>query len=189
MKEKPNGVLSEGFGIMPNKVLLDKKLSSTSKLLYVLISSLSASNGYCFATNKYLAEKLGISETQVSVSLSKLKNYLRFESRKSYKRKIYLSELNENMVKGVDKQNQPLRKLKGTFKKTLGNLKENLKHNNIIEYNKYNIYSKNKKIKKSKYTFRGNPCRIDNFTGKWKCFENGEWLEIAEGYEKEIKVK
>ena len=42
---------------------------------------------------------------------------------------------------------------------------------------------------KLKPYFRGNFCRKDNFTGKWKVKEKGEWLELAQGFEKEIVWK
>ena len=42
---------------------------------------------------------------------------------------------------------------------------------------------------KLKPYFRGNFCRKDNFTGKWKVKEKNEWLELADGYEKEIQWK
>lgn len=42
------------------------------------------------------------------------------------------------------------------------------------------------KKKKTRPYFRDSICRKDNFTGKWKVREKGEWLEIAQGYEKEI---
>ena len=45
------------------------------------------------------------------------------------------------------------------------------------------------KTGKVKPYFRGSFCRKDNFTGKWKVKENGSWLELADGYEKEIQWK
>jgi len=42
---------------------------------------------------------------------------------------------------------------------------------------------------KLKPYFRGSFCRKDNFTGKWKVKEKNEWLELADGYEKEIQWK
>lgn len=39
----------------------------------------------------------------------------------------------------------------------------------------------------SKFSFNGMPCRRDNFTGKWKALDNGEWLEVDENHIKNIK--
>ena len=51
-------IMSDGYWIMPNKVLFDKNISDKQKLLYCLISSLCAEKGYCWASNDYLAEKI-----------------------------------------------------------------------------------------------------------------------------------
>lgn len=52
------------------------------------------------------------------------------------------------------------------------------KNKNKIRKDKDNIY---------KFSFQGNPCRKDNFTGKWKALDNGEWLEVDERFIKDIK--
>ena len=84
--------MSEGYGILPKKILKDKELSSTAKLLYVLISSLTAKTGYCYANNKYLGKEMGISEVQVSNTIKRLGKYLVIEDPKSHKRIINLKE-------------------------------------------------------------------------------------------------
>lgn len=129
-KYKGENILSDGYGIMPNKILFDNELSSTAKILYVLISSLCASSGFCFANNKYLSKKMGISTTMISVNITKLEKYLKFENRTSYNRKIYLSD--EAKTNHKENLKQPLNKFNS-------NIKENLIHNNIKEYYKDNI--------------------------------------------------
>ncbi|HRR96485.1 MAG TPA: helix-turn-helix domain-containing protein [Candidatus Ratteibacteria bacterium] len=164
------------WSVIPTEVMLNKEISSTTKIMYGIISSLCNEKGYCWASNDYLGELLGITRTRVSLIIKELVEIGLIESEieKKYKRKIKLKGVLIKVKRGV-KEN-----LKGGLRK--------LKDNNIIEYNNNNninnIYNKNKK-----YYFRGNRCRIDNFSGKWKCFENGEWLEIADGYEKEIIEK
>ncbi len=85
-------MLDEGYGILPNKILFNPDLSSTAKLMYCYISSLCAKNGYCWAHNDALAEKMGISESQVKRVLSALKTYLDIRDGENHKRKIYLRE-------------------------------------------------------------------------------------------------
>jgi hypothetical protein len=154
------------YSVIPTEVILSKDLSSTAKILYGIISSLCNEKGYCWASNEYLGSLIGISKTRTSIIIKELSDYGLIKScvKDGYKRSITISG--------------GLRKVKGGFKKIEGGGLRKRKDNNINEYYKNNIY---------KYTFRGNPCRIDNFTGKWKCHENGEWLEITQGYEKEIK--
>lgn len=53
------------YAIIPVIILERKDLRPNAKLLYAEISSLTKKTGECFATNKYLAEALGITETAV----------------------------------------------------------------------------------------------------------------------------
>lgn len=53
------------YSIIPASVLLSKELSSTEKLLIGVISNLSNIKGYCFASNHYLGECLGLSKHTV----------------------------------------------------------------------------------------------------------------------------
>lgn len=63
-------MLDQGYGIMPNKVLFDKNLSDKAKLLFCFISSLCAEKGFCRAWNKYIAERIGMSERTVREHIS-----------------------------------------------------------------------------------------------------------------------
>lgn len=121
-----NNIMADGYGILPNKVLFDSTISPSSKLLYVLISSLCAVRGYCFANNKYLADRLGISERQVTRLITELEKYLRFENRTDYSRRIYISDC--NIDKNVHEHS----------KECLGNVDKNVVHN-IKDNNKNNI--------------------------------------------------
>ena len=62
--------MENGYSICFNKWALDKNIKNELRLL-LIISSLTAENGYCFASNKYLADLF--SETEVSIS-NKIKN-------------------------------------------------------------------------------------------------------------------
>lgn len=59
--------------IIPEKVVEDSNLSSTDKLVYGIILRLTRSNGYCWATNKYIADMLGFTTRTISESVRKLK--------------------------------------------------------------------------------------------------------------------
>ena len=69
-----DAILSEGYGIMPNKVLFDKNLTDKQKLLYCLISSLCAEKWYCWASNEYLWERLNADRKTISKNVSDLVN-------------------------------------------------------------------------------------------------------------------
>lgn len=87
-------VLNKGYGLMPNVVLFDEKLSPSAKLLFVYISSLCAVEGYCWASNKHLADRFGISQSQVSRLIAELSNYLVISKGTSKYRTIKLQMTN-----------------------------------------------------------------------------------------------
>lgn len=108
-----NEILSEGYGILPNIILKNKDLSSTAKLVYVLISSLCAKEGYCYASNAYIGTELDLSDRQVRDCISQLEQFLTFEDRTSHKRRIFLAgNVAENIkVPGEKSPGQPGEKL------------------------------------------------------------------------------
>lgn len=87
------------YSIIPSKILYNKELKANEKLLYAMITSLACKEGYCFATNNYFAEELGVHPKTVSSWISDLrdKNYievkiLRNENKQIIKRKIYIND-------------------------------------------------------------------------------------------------
>ena len=61
-----------GYAICPNAWTLDERIRAALPIL-LLISSLSAKEGYCYASNDYLAQKLNMCKENVSRQISKLK--------------------------------------------------------------------------------------------------------------------
>ena len=85
------------FGVIPNAILYDKRLKNGEKILYTFISSLSNKNGYCFASNTYLSEVVGVTKNTIKIYLKKLEdlNYINRsfkngEDNDEVERKIYL---------------------------------------------------------------------------------------------------
>lgn len=66
--------LSGGYAICFNQWLFDDRIRAQLPLL-LLISSLSAKEGYCYASNQYFAEKFKTSSVTVSKWISELKKY------------------------------------------------------------------------------------------------------------------
>ena len=79
---------------VPTIVLLDEDISSTSKLLMGLITTLSMKDGYCYASNRYLSNLLKVSKRTISSSITTLRrnNYLKVDNEDSA-RKIYLASI------------------------------------------------------------------------------------------------
>lgn len=97
MKEKEDNV--GYYSIIPATVLYNKELKANEKLLYAIITSLACKEGYCFATNKYLAEKLDVNPKTISSWISDLskRNFIiveviRNENKQIIQRKIYIND-------------------------------------------------------------------------------------------------
>lgn len=114
-------MINQGYGLMPNIVLFDTELSSTSKLVFVLISSLCAAEGYCWANNEYIGSKLGISKSQASRSIKQLEKYVSVTSPFNEKRTICLRK-----------------NAQAPTQKRLGSLRKNAQHNSTRDYQKFN---------------------------------------------------
>ena len=97
MKENQDNV--GYYSIIPATVLYNKELKANEKLLYAIITSLANKEGYCFATNKYLAEKLDVNHKTISSWISDLrdKNFIiveqiKNENKQIVQRKIYIND-------------------------------------------------------------------------------------------------
>lgn len=97
MKENENRI--GYYSVIPATVLYNKELKPNEKLLYAIITSLACKEGYCFASNEYLAEKLGVNRKTVSSWITHLeekkfiiREVIRNENQRILKRKIYLND-------------------------------------------------------------------------------------------------
>ena len=111
MKENQDNV--GYYSIIPATILYNKDLKSNEKLLYAIITSLSCKEGYCFATNKYLAEKLDVNPKTISSWISDLskRNFIkveliRNENKQIIKRKIYMNDVPYPLNNGYQYQSK-----------------------------------------------------------------------------------
>lgn len=88
------------YSVIPATVLYNKELKANEKLLYAIITSLACKEGYCFASNNYFAEELGVHPKTVSSWISDLrdKNFIRVdlirnENKQIIQRKIYINDV------------------------------------------------------------------------------------------------
>jgi len=133
-------LFSEGYGILPNKVARDNTITAFSKILYCELSSLSAERGYCWATNKYLANKLNTSTATISRSIGELQRYLAIEDRAGSGRKIWVHTL-----QGQPRQKRNLRKIEDNLVKNATNLVKNATNlrKNVIQNSISNTIKEN----------------------------------------------
>lgn len=95
------------WAVLPASVRYDPELSSTAKLLYAEISSLTESYGYCWASNDYFMRLYGFkSDKTVTRSLEALekKGFIRLEGAGTTKRRIWCSI---NPLAGAGMENGP----------------------------------------------------------------------------------
>ena len=111
MKEKEENV--GYYSVIPATILYNKELKANEKLLYAIITSLACKEGYCFATNKYLAEKLGVNPKTISSLISDLRdrNFIKIElirnkNKQIIQRKIYINDVPYPLNNGYQYQSK-----------------------------------------------------------------------------------
>lgn len=119
------------YAIIPATVLFNERLKPNEKLLYALITALSSKEGYCYASNKYLGEKLGVDPVTVSRWITDLRrnNYVFVDIMRNEKKEIICRRIFPNGV--------PYR-LNNQYPYILKNqegIDEKVKDNNIIDNN------------------------------------------------------
>ena len=103
------------FLTIPYNILNLKGLTLSAKVLLAEILSLSKLEGHCYASNDYLAKRIGVSTTTTSTALAELrkKGYITSQRYANNKRKIRVSDntksvfaKHENRAKGNTKSVQ-----------------------------------------------------------------------------------
>lgn len=123
--ESENIKRSNWDAILPAKVRYDSRLKGEAKVLYSEILLLSSQKGYCYATDKYLAESYSSSQRSINRHIASLKNlgYIKIETERKGKRvterRIYPLELPKMAItdneKGTDKVGNTYQGSKGNF--------------------------------------------------------------------------
>lgn len=125
------------YSVIPATVLYNKELKANEKLLYAIITSLACKEGYCFASNNYFVEELGVHPKTVSSWISDLrdKNFIRVdlirnENKRIIQRKIYINDVPYPLNNGYhykSKNGQAIH-----TKVEDNNIKNNIKNNNKL---------------------------------------------------------
>jgi len=128
-----------GFGayvVIPTALLMDENVSSQAKLSFGIISNLSNQRGYCFASNSYISKLLNVHENTVSKHIGELINtgyLIRFDevTPVGLQRRLALSDpIKDEMAKRNDLGGST-EIVRGSHKKRLGGVNENVDHNSI----------------------------------------------------------
>ena len=130
------------YSVIPATVLYNKELKANEKLLYAIITSLACKEGYCFTSNKYLAEKLDVNPKTISSWISDLKNknfivveLIRNENNQIIQRKIYVDDVPYPLNNGYHYQSKNGQAIHQKVEDN--NIKNNIKNNNKV--NRINI--------------------------------------------------
>lgn len=144
--------MENGYSMCFNEWALDKEIKDELGLL-LIISSLCAEKGYCWANNKYFSELFNISEVSVSRKIKKLeiKNYIKIEYEKRG------CEITKRIIRLTKMLTDDYQKCKSTINKNVKdnniniNNTNNNKINNIV-LNEIIDYLNDKTGKHFKYT-------------------------------------
>lgn len=176
------------YAVIPATILYDSELTANEKMLYAIISQLAIKTGFCYASNSYLAERLGITPRAVSKWINKLiqKNYVRYE----YEYEPGTREIKErHLYIGIE---QPFHTYRTDV---LGGIEQPFHVNNINEHNK-EILSKDSTKKvfqkptlddvKAYCQERNSPVNPDTF---YDYYEAGDWKDSQGNKVKNWKQK
>ena len=131
--------MKEGYSICFNEWALDKDIKDELGLL-LIISSLTAEKGYCYASNDYLAKIFETSVVTISrkIKILEEKKYIEIEYEKKgclvISRKIRLTKMLTAINKNVNRT-----------------INKNVKENNISNINNTNINNKEERKKETNY--------------------------------------
>lgn len=85
---------------IPIVLLTYTNVSSSAKLLYGLLVLLTYQEGYCYANNSYLSDKLNLGTRAITRLLKELSNnnYIKMEFKHKFIRKIFIvNEINTSI--------------------------------------------------------------------------------------------
>ena len=177
--------MNDGYSICFNEWTLDNDIKNELRLL-LIVSSLCAEKGYCFASNKYLADLFNEEEETISRKLKKLesKNYITIEYTK----------------RGCEIKDRKIRLTKisiGDCEKNQSTIDKNVKEKNI-SINNININNKKENIKRKSFeapTFD----EIQNYIKEknlnvdakkfFDYFDTGNWVDAKGNQVKNWKQK
>ena len=135
MKENKESI--GDYSVIPATILYNKELKANEKLLYAMITSLACKEGYCFASNKYLAEKLNVNPKTVSSWISDLRDkdfiiveLIRNGNNQIIQRKIYIKDSPYPLNNGYQYQSKNGQAIHQKVEDN--NIKNNIRNNNKV---------------------------------------------------------
>lgn len=188
--------MENGYSICLNEWALDKEIKNELGLL-LIISSLTAEKGYCYASNEYLADLFETTETTISKKIKSLetKQYIKI----TYKKRG--CEIISRQIRLSKKKIDDCQKRKPTIVEN--NKDNNISINNTKEINNNKLLFPKKKFKKptldevQQYCLeRNNNISAEKFidyyeSNGWKVGRNSmkDWKAAIRNWEKNQQEK
>lgn len=188
--------MENGYSICLNEWALDKEIKNELGLL-LIISSLTAEKGYCYASNEYLADLFETTETTISKKIKSLetKQYIKI----TYKKRG--CEIISRQIRLSKKKTDDCQKRKPTIVEN--NKDNNISINNTKEINNNKLLFPKKKFKKptldevQQYCLeRNNNISAEKFidyyeSNGWKVGRNSmkDWKAAIRNWEKNQQEK
>lgn len=162
--------MKNGYAICLNEWIYDNKIKTELRLL-LTISNLTAKNGYCYANNIYLANKLNTTTVTISKQIKNLEKFGYLSIK--YKRKGVVITGREIRLK--TEQSTIKESFNGTVKENFNTtVKENFKDNNTSNNNNTTTKEPEEVVD---YSLEVNKI-IDSYIDKIKSDENSSWREL-----------
>lgn len=173
--------MEEGYSICFNEWIFDKTIKNELGLL-LIISSLSAENGYCYASNDYLSNLFKVEKETISRKLKKLedKNYITIEYEKKgceiVFRKIRLTKISiHDCLKNQSTIDEKVKE-------------NNISNNNISNKEKENIKRKKITIEEIEEYIKEKNLNVDAKTF-YDYFNENNWIDSKGNKVKSWKQK
>ena len=110
------------YAVIPSTVLFNEELKSNEKLLYAVITALANKEGYCYASNNYLADLFNSKAHTISNWISHLNklNFVYVDLIRNNKNEIIQRRIYINDIPYVTKNDIPLyyKNVRGYVSKT-----------------------------------------------------------------------
>jgi DNA-binding MarR family transcriptional regulator len=177
------------YAVITVAILKDPRITIQQKVLLCFIQALSNSKGYCFASNKYLADLIGVKKDSVTKMLQKLEDY-GFIGRVVKIDKDGMVTFRSIVVfeNPIDKNTLPSHERGGTLSRDEGYAPAGLVYNidnNIEDINNNNIMPAKKKKKdfvpptldEVKIFFRENGYTEEISMRAFKHYEENDWKD------------
>jgi len=150
-----SGIFSNGYGIIPKKLMQNKELNVYDKCILAYMLSFTGGGNVCFPSYKKIAEDLQISEPTIAKSLKKLSGngfikieLLYPEDRLKHNNKYILSFLNEATILNDVKSHATSDEVSRFAKLSSNN---NINNNNILNNKNSDLYQEITKIIYNEY--------------------------------------